>query len=201
MGTAMTVRDLIGERAIFQREYSVGLFPDLYLASKIAVLGAASFIQGVLVTIIGTFGYPGPDFGGSLHLGRLEIALAIGALTFTMSIVGLGMSALVTASEQTMPALVGMVMLQLVLSGALVQVAGRPILEQLSWLSPARWAYAAASSTTSIQRPARQQGESLDWIALHGFGHWLLDMLMLGLLCAVAIAVARAAVRRSATQR
>src|SRR5690606_4299529 len=41
MGTAVTIRELVKERAIFQREYAVGLSPGIYLASKVLVLGTA----------------------------------------------------------------------------------------------------------------------------------------------------------------
>ena len=35
MGTALTIRDLVGERAIFQREQAVGLSTTAYLLAKI----------------------------------------------------------------------------------------------------------------------------------------------------------------------
>ena len=139
MGTAMTIRELVGERPIFRREYAVGLSPSIYFLSKVIVLGTAAFLQGLLVTWIATVGLPGPDG----DLGTLRVALVIGALAFTMAVLGLCLSALVTSTEQTMPALVGVIMVQLVLSGALFAVAGRPLLEQIAWLAPSRWAYAA----------------------------------------------------------
>ncbi|GAB3198732.1 hypothetical protein GCM10027062_13720 [Nocardioides hungaricus] len=198
VGTAMTVRELVGERPILRREYAVGLVPDVYLASKIGVLGVASFAQGVVVTGLATVGLPGPDFGGALGLGRVELALVIGWLAFTMAVVGLLVSALLTSSEQTMPALVGIVMVQLVLCGALVQVAGRPVLEQLAWLAPARWAYGATAATEYLQRPLREQGRALDWIALGGGLHWAFAVGVLALIAAGTTALAVLAVRRSA---
>ena len=38
MGTALTVRDLIGERAIFRREQAVGLSTTAYLLAKVVHL-------------------------------------------------------------------------------------------------------------------------------------------------------------------
>ncbi len=201
MGLAMAIRELVGERPIFQREAAVGLSPDVYLLSKILVLGAAAAVQGVVVTVIATALLPGPDFGGDLRLGRIEVAMVIAALAFSMAVLGLLLSAVVTSTEQSMPALVGMVMVQLVLSGSLVEVAGRPLLAQLSWLAPARWAYAACSSITSLQRPRRQQFASLDWIGLHGAGHWIMAMFFLAVLTAGTAWVALLAVRRSAVPR
>lgn len=195
MGVAMTIRELVGERPIFRREYAVGLSPGIYFLSKVLVLGAAAFVQGMLVTWIATVGLPGPDG----DLGVLRVALVIGALTFTMAVVGLGLSAVVTSTEQTMPALVGMIMVQLVLSGALFPVNGRPVLEQIAWLSPSRWAYAACASVLGMTRTT-DPGEDEDWIARSGGEHYLMDVAMLGGLCLVALGLGLFLVRRSATK-
>ncbi len=40
MGTALTIRDLIGERAIFRREQAVGLSTTAYLLAKVFVFAA-----------------------------------------------------------------------------------------------------------------------------------------------------------------
>ncbi|WP_232679683.1 ATP-binding cassette domain-containing protein [Nocardioides sp. R-C-SC26] len=194
MGTAISIRELIGERPIFQREYAVGLSPTVYFASKILVLGAAAFVQGLLVTWIATVGLPGAD--GSA--GTVRVAVAIGVLSFTMTAVGLCLSAIVTSSEQTMPALVGMIMVQLVLSGSLFAVAGRPLLEQVAWLAPSRWAYGAAASAMGLTRTTKP-GEDEDWIALPGAGHYVMDLALLGGLCVLAVVAGLLLVRRSAT--
>jgi len=201
MGSAMSIRELVGERPIFQREHAVGLSADVYLASKAIVMGIATFVQGIALTFIATWGEPGPDFKGDLRSGRIELALTIGLLAMSMSVLGLCLSALVGSTEQTMPALVGVVMVQFVLSGALVAVHGRPILSQVSWLAPARWAYAACASTLSLQRPQRAQGADLDWVALHGWQHWLMNVSILAALTIITAWLAILATRRSATAR
>jgi len=194
MGTALAIRELVGERPIFRREYAVGLSPNIYFLSKMLVLGTAAFLQGILVTFIATVGLPGPDGDA----GTFRVALVIGALSFTMAVMGLCLSALVTSNEQTMPALVGMIMLQLVLSGSLFQIHGRPLLEQIAWLAPSRWAYAAMASVMGLVR-SKKGSEDEDWIALAGAGHYFMDLAMLGLLCGLAIGVGLLLVRRSAT--
>ncbi|WP_110208930.1 FHA domain-containing protein [Nocardioides daejeonensis] len=206
MGTAVTIRELVKERAIFQREYAVGLSPGIYLASKVLVLGTACFLQGMLVTWIAMAGLPGPDGDGVLGLGSFEVALAIGSVTFAMAVLGLAVSALVTSSEQTMPALVGLVMLQLVLCGALVPVAGRAVLEQLAWLAPARWGFSAAAASSDLDRARRQVNErggmeELDGLYQATAGQWFLDMTVLWILVGLLIAAAFVLVRRSAVRR
>jgi ABC-type multidrug transport system ATPase subunit/pSer/pThr/pTyr-binding forkhead associated (FHA) protein len=202
MGTAVTIRELVKERPIFQREYAVGLSPGVYLASKVIVLGTACFVQGVLVTFLALAGLPGPDHAGVLGLGVLEIAFAIGLVAFTMAVVGLAVSALVTSNEQTMPALVGVVMVQLVLCGALVPVAGRAVLEQLAWLAPARWGFAASAVSVDLDRAKRQlPDEQLDGLYDPNVAQYVLDLTMLVFLLCVLLALAAWFVRRSATAR
>jgi hypothetical protein len=202
MGTAVTIRELVKERPIFQREYAVGLSPGIYLLSKVMVLGTACFWQGVLVTYLALIGLPDADGGGVLGLGDLEIALAIGAVAFTMAVLGLAVSALVTSSEQTMPALVGIVMIQLVLCGALVPVAGRAVLEQLAWLAPARWGYAACAASVDLDKAKRNvPDEVLDALYDPTRQQYLFDMGMLGASLVLVSGFALWAVRRSATPR
>lgn len=194
MGTALAIRELVGERPIFKREYAVGLSPGVYFTSKVMVLGTAAFFQGLVVTFLATVGLPGADG----DLGTLRVGIAIAALSFTMVVIGLALSALVTSTEQTMPALVGLVMLQLVLSGALFEIAGRPGLEQIAWLSPSRWGYAGAASAMDLVRETEGTDKE-DWIALGGGVHYVMDLLVLGLLCLVSYVVGLLLVRRSAT--
>ena len=59
MGTALTVRALIGERAIFRREQAVGLSTTAYLLAKIAVFTVFAIIQSVIVVTITVLGRAG----------------------------------------------------------------------------------------------------------------------------------------------
>ncbi len=194
MGVALTIRELVSERSIFRREYAVGLSPGVYFASKIAVLGVAAFLQGLVVTFIAVVGLPGADG----DLGTLRVAVVVGALAFTMAILGLALSAVVTSNEQTMPALVGVIMVQLVLSGSLFAVHGRPLLEQIAWLSPSRWAYAAAAGAMGMAR-IPQERFSGDTITEAGTGPFLLALAVLGVLCVITTVAGYFLVRRSAT--
>ncbi len=199
MGAAVTIRELVKERSIFHREYAVGLSPPVYLLSKVLVLGVSCFIQGILVTVIAAWGLPGPDDGGLLGLGTVEVGLAIGALAFSMSLVGLAVSAVATSSEQTMPALVGLVMVQLVLSGSLVALTGRAFLEQAAWFAPARWAYAAAASSVGMNTgPQAVSAADMDTLFEHSLTSWGFGVLMLTVLTAIVWLIADLLVRRSA---
>jgi ABC transport system ATP-binding/permease protein len=60
-----------------------------------------------------------------------------------------------------MPALVALVMGQLVFCGGLFPVAGRPGLEQFAWVLPARAGYAAMASTSQLQPLSGPQPDPL----------------------------------------
>jgi len=51
-----------------------------------------------------------------------------------------------------MPLLVVTVMSQLVFSGGMIPVTDRVVLDQLSWITPARWGFAASASTIDLTR-------------------------------------------------
>ena len=60
MGTALTIRDLIGERAIFLREQAVGLSTSAYLLAKVCVFAAFAVMQSAIVVAINVSGRVGP---------------------------------------------------------------------------------------------------------------------------------------------
>jgi len=113
------------------------------------------------------------------------VALACTAL-------GLLVSALVKTTEQTTPILVVSVMGQLVLSGGLFELDGQAILEQVSWLSPTRWGFAAGASTVDLQTITRIK----DHLWEHSVSSWWRSILLLVLETVVLLAVARLTLRR-----
>jgi hypothetical protein len=54
-------------------------------------------------------------------------------------------------SRQILPLLVVSIMIQIVLCGGLIPVTGRVGLDQLSWLLPTRWGFAATASTVDLR--------------------------------------------------
>jgi len=194
MGTALSIKDLIGERPIYRRERTVGLSPAAYLLSKVLVLGSLVAAQSVLFTVLALLGMDGPDDSLVLPSGQLEIAAAIAAVGVTMTIAGLVVSALATSSDQTMPALVAIIMAQLVLCGGLFPLTGRSGLEQVSWLLPARFGYAASASTVDLQRPPAPQIDALYDATAE---QWLTDLGLLGVQAVGLYVLAAWALRRS----
>ncbi|MDI3314751.1 MAG: ATP-binding cassette domain-containing protein [Mycobacterium sp.] len=180
MGNALTIRDLIGERPIFQREQAVGLSTAAYLAAKLVVFSVFAIIQAAIATTI-TLAYWGPPPTDAVMLGsvRLELFVTVAATAVASAILGMALSAIARTQDQIMPLLVVSIMSQLVFSGGMIWVTDRTVLDQLSWLTPARWGYAASASTINIDKlvPGPVSPKDQHWA--HKPSAWLFDMAML----------------------
>ncbi|OBI11247.1 ABC transporter ATP-binding protein [Mycobacterium sp. E2327] len=196
MGTALTIRDLIGERAIFRREQAVGLSSGAYLAAKLTVFCAFAIVQAAIVTGIVLLGKGAPSQPAVL-LGNpsFELFVTVAATCVASAVLGLVLSSLARSNEQIMPLLVVSLMLQLVLAGGMVPVTGRIFLDQLSWVMPSRWGYAASASTVDLRAlvPGSLLAQDAHWA--HTRGAWLFDMGMLVALSAVYSAIVRWRIR------
>jgi hypothetical protein len=81
-----------------------------------------------------------------------------------------------------MPLLVVAIMSQLVFSGGMIPVTDRIVLDQLSWLTPARWGFAASASTIDLIRlvPGPLTPHDRHWE--HTAGTWWFDMAVLAVI-------------------
>ena len=150
MGSALSVRDIVSERAIYDRERAVGLAPTSYTASKLIVMGLQTLLQAAILTTAVSLGKPGPDHGVVTDSGIPELVLAIRLTAWTSALLGEVGSALVKSGEQTMPLLVVLVMAQLVFSSGMITVTGRDSLELVSMIFPGRWGFSAAASDIGL---------------------------------------------------
>ncbi|MCB5168087.1 FHA domain-containing protein [Streptomyces bambusae] len=148
-GAANSVRELIKERVIYERERATGLSRSAYLMSKVIVLGMITVVQGAIICIIGFAPRDMPAEGLIMPPG-LELCVSVTALGFTSMMFGLVISSLVKTAEKTMPLLVMFAIVQVVFTGILFQVYDSPGLEQFAWLMPSRWAVAASGTTLNL---------------------------------------------------
>ncbi|MFI8933154.1 FHA domain-containing protein [Streptomyces sp. NPDC053474] len=193
-GAANSVRELIKERVIYERERATGLSRSAYLMSKVIVLGMITVLQGALVGAIGFSTREIPDKG--LVLGSqvlLELSLPIMGLGFTSMMFGLIISALVKTAEKTMPLLVMFAIIQVVFTGCLFILHGTVGVNEFSYLMPSRWAVAAAGSTLDFNRisPNPDDPGSTDPLWDHEGGAYVMDMaalLALGAFCGFLVA-------------
>jgi ABC transport system ATP-binding/permease protein len=184
MGTALTIRDLIGERAIFLREQAVGLSTTAYLLAKVCVYTVFALVQSAIVTVIAILGKGGPTQGAvALGVPDFELFVDIAATCVASAMLGLLLSSIAKSNEQIMPLLVVAVMSQLVFSGGMIPVTDRVGLDQMSWATPARWGFATSASTVdllTLQAQVPSVPHDSHW--RHTPAAWWFDMGMLALI-------------------
>jgi ABC-type multidrug transport system ATPase subunit len=196
MGTALTIRDLIGERPIFRREQAVGLSTTAYLLAKVCVYTLFAVLQSAIMVAIVVAGKGGPT-RGAVALGNpsLELFVTIAATCVASANLGLLLSALAKSNEQIMPLLVVAIMSQLVFSGGMVPVTNRLVLDQLSWATPARWGFAASASTVDLVNLVPGPLTPKDRWWKHTAPSWWFDMAMLGGLSVLYLVLVRWKIR------
>jgi ABC-type multidrug transport system ATPase subunit len=194
IGAANSVRELVKERSIYARERAAGLSSGTYLFSKIIVLGVISGIQALLLVVLGLIGRQMPAHGSLLKsLPLVEIALAIVVLSLASMALGLLVSSIVSTSEKAMPLLVMLAIAQVILSGGVLPLNGKVGLNQLSWIAPSRWGFAATASTVKLNVISPPVAGLPDPVWDHKPGIWLLDM---GLMVVLALVFTIIAWRR-----
>jgi ABC transport system ATP-binding/permease protein len=201
MGTALGIRDIFGEQRIFRREQAHGLSASALVAGKVIVYSLVAIVQTGIITIAAVVGKGAPTQGGVLlghstfgATAELFVALAVTAVVSAM--VALTLSSLATYSEQILLMAVLTVLFSLVLAGALFPIASRFGLEQIAWLVPARWGFAAVASTVDVHDVNLLAATDDSW--KHSSGQWLIDMGMLVGLGIAATAALRWRLRRPA---
>ncbi|MFG1929152.1 ATP-binding cassette domain-containing protein [Mycobacterium sp. NPDC048908] len=198
MGITLTVRDLIGERAAYRHEQAAGLSASAYLLAKIFVFGAAATLQSALLVLVVTapgIGKPPPSSAAALGSPMLELVVDVAATAVVAVVLGLVVSSVCRSSDQYIPVLAVVCTAQLVLAGTVVPVAGRPVLEAVAALTPARWGVAAMAST--IDLPNLVPGAT-DQLWAHSASRWLANMTMLAVLGVVFAAFVRWRLRLNA---
>ena len=119
------------------------------------------------------------------QLFLIEILVGAAVLCVVSMLVGLMVSALVTKGEQTMPALVVIVMLQVVLSGAVFPLTG--IGGWFADIAPARWGLGALGSTADLNAIMSPESHK-DALWNHTATQWFTNMGVLigiGLICLI----------------
>ncbi|HEX4090953.1 MAG TPA: FHA domain-containing protein [Trebonia sp.] len=201
IGVANAVRELVKERAIYTRERSAGLSPTAYLCSKLVVLGLISAAQSVLLVAIGLAGRPMPPHG-VLTAALPEIMLGVAVLAIGSMTVGLLISAAVNSSDKTLPLLVVAVLLEVVLSGGVIRLNGMAGLQQLAWLTPSRWGFAAVASTIDLNNVTPPPpGDTPDPLWNHDLHVWAASMGVQVLLAAAFALLTLSLLRRSGGRR
>jgi ABC-type multidrug transport system ATPase subunit len=199
IGVANAVRELVKERAIYIRERAAGLSPAAYLVSKLVVLGVISAVQSVVLVAIGLAGRPMPPRGVLTAFPLAEIMLGVAVLAIASMTIGVLISAAVNSSDKTLPLLVVTVLVEVVLSGGVIRLNGSAGLEQIAWLTPSRWGFAAVASTIDLNHVTPPPpGSSPDPLWNHSVHAWAVNMALQLVLAAVFALLTWSLLRRPA---
>jgi ABC-type multidrug transport system ATPase subunit len=194
-GTALSIREFIKERDIYERERMVGLSATAYLLSKVLVLSVISVFQTLLVVLVGLLTVKMPSKGVLIPgPAIIEIFLALAVLSVTSMLIGLAISTLVTKGDQTMPILVGVTMVQVALSGGLFPLKGA--IGSVALIAPARWGLGALASTinlNAIQSSVQlgPNGQKPDALWTHDAAHWLTGIAAMIVISIIWMIIAR----------
>jgi ABC-type multidrug transport system ATPase subunit len=183
MGSAASIRELVKERAIYRRERAIGLSRGAYLCSKFLVLGVITGGQALLLGLLGNLGRPAPDQAVLLGSGTAEIVVALVGVALASMAVGLLVSGLIDNADRGMPLLVLHIMLQFILSSAVLQISHSPGLGQLSWLLPSRWGFALGAVTIGLDNTPPYIDHDPLWSG--NPSTWIIDLTVLVVLTAL----------------
>lgn len=193
MGASISIRDLVGERAIYLRERAVGLPVSAYLASKLVIFGIFAWLMAGLLTLV-TFSIPGISRSGPTQSvlfpdQKLELFIALGLTAMASMVLGLLLSSLVRSSEQAMPLLIIVLMAQLVLNGGLLPLYERPFFYEFSSVALAKWGFAMGASGADLMNLTPSMSQDPLWE--HNVGIWILSAAVLVSLTAVLATATR----------
>ncbi len=147
LGVASSVREVVKERGLVEREFDVGVRLDAYVLAKAAVVFALNFVQVLLLVLVVVALRP-LGIGSS---GALEL-LVIAVLTaWASAAMGLAVSCVARSVDQAAGAIPLLLIPQLLLAGGLIPLAQLPgVVAAISNLVYARWAYAGLGSAAHI---------------------------------------------------
>ena len=178
IGSALTIRELVGERRIFRREQSLGLSTSAYLLGKIIVFSIAAAILTAVLTTIVVVVKGGPVHGAVLlHNANVELYVTVAITAIVSAIVGLALSTVGNSLREVVLLLLPVILASLLFAGGLVPLVGTWGYDQISWFVPAQWGFAASASTADLHRVDALAVNALMWT--HYSGWWVFDMVVL----------------------
>lgn len=139
-------------------------------------LAAAVWAAVMFAVVIAVKG--APVYGAVvLHDATFELYVAVAVTAMVSAVIGLALSALGKSLGEVLPLLVPVILAAVLFNGSLVQLVSMWGLQQISWLVPARWGFAASASTVNLRRIDPLAANAETWT--HYSGWWVFDMVML----------------------
>jgi ABC-type multidrug transport system ATPase subunit/pSer/pThr/pTyr-binding forkhead associated (FHA) protein len=208
LGAGNSIREIVKERSILTRERAIGISASAYILSKGIVLGGLTVLQAIMLTFFGILRQGGPGHGALISSGRVELFIVVALTGLAAMGLGLLISALVANADKALTILPVVLLAQFLLTGALFDLSKAPGLNQIAYLTSARWGYSGAASTADLDiiehkgcnnTPVPPGGvppnPKCDVTHTHSAGIWLLDTGVLVLLVGGTLGGSWAAIR------
>jgi len=187
-GLLNSIREIVKEAPTYRRERFVGLSIPAYVLSKLAVLGPFTVIQAIIIVLLGFASQTGPS----------KLALIVDASCAGLAAMALGLmvSAMMRSTDKAISVLILVLVVQLVMAMPILDIADKPVLGEISWLSSARWGVDAVGSTVNLNavQPMGLPGSHPEWDS--GFWPWSGEILVLLILTVACVAAAAWLLRR-----
>jgi ABC-type multidrug transport system permease subunit len=147
LGVASSIREVVKERGLVEREFDVGIRLDAYVLAKTLVLFALNVVQVLLLVLVVTALRPlGIGSAGVLELFAIAVLTA-----WASAAMGLAVSCAARSVDRAAGAVPLLLMPQLLLAGGLIPLAQMPrVVAGLANIVYARWSYAGLGSAARI---------------------------------------------------
>jgi len=150
MGLVNACREIVRELPIYRRERTVGLSRGAYLTSKFLCLGTLAAAQTAVLTIGVVSWQHGPADALVLGSPLLELSAILFGATLAAVALGLAVSALAKTDAAAQVMIPVLLVAQIVLCNALLDISGRPVLAQTAWTAPAYWSFSATAASADL---------------------------------------------------
>lgn len=100
LGASNSVREIVKELPIYERERRFGLSPVAYLTSKVGLLAALTIVQSLTLVAVAIAGYPVVTNGALFGTGVGELVLAVTASGLAAMTLGLLISAITSTADK-----------------------------------------------------------------------------------------------------
>ena len=163
IGLINACREIVKEIGVYRREQTVGMSIGAYLAAKLAFLAGLSLAQSLLLAVV-MFGQDGLIDGLIIpsRLGEVVLILFLSILCAVAG--GLAISAIVKSDSTALVMAPVILVSQLLLTGAFLDVENKPVLAPAAYLTPSYWSFSALASTNDLERLESICGSKADAI-------------------------------------
>ncbi|MCA9719158.1 MAG: FHA domain-containing protein [Dehalococcoidia bacterium] len=169
VGALSSVREIVKEAPIYQRERTVSLGIVPYIGSKLLVAFLFALYHAAAMFAIKALHF---EFRDPTALSMFQIYGTIVLAVMSGVVWGLVISALTSREEQAMMLAIGIIVVQVVFSGGMVSLGDIPVVgEQLGWVTNTHWTFRGLTTAAGLNLDGCSVGDLAN-CQLPGFGQF-----------------------------